>query len=120
MMEIAEGALTQGGAVVVDAVFDRRIDRERIAEIARGAGVPFCGLWLQAPEQMLVQRVVARRGDPSDATPDVVMAQVARQGAAMEWTRIPAQEDIGVVASAALAAIGSDVAAQAAGPEMPA
>jgi aminoglycoside phosphotransferase family enzyme/predicted kinase len=110
MMRIAQEALAQGGAVVVDAVFDRRIDRERIEEVARGAGVPFCGLWLQVPEQMLVRRVAARHGDPSDATPEVVMAQVARHGAATEWTRIPAQEGIAVVVPAALAVIGSQAA----------
>jgi len=113
MMQLAETALAQGQTAVADAVFDRRVERERIEEVARRAGVPFCGLWLQAPEQMLVQRVAARHGDPSDATPKVVMAQIARHGAATEWTRIPAREDVDVVATAALAAIDSHATAQA-------
>lgn len=116
MMQIAEGALAQGHAAVADAVFDRRCERERIGQVARHAGVPFCGLWLQAPEQMLLERVVARRGDPSDATPGVVMAQVARHGAATEWTRISAQEAVGEVTAAALATIGPCAGAQAVWP----
>ncbi|MCO5090949.1 bifunctional aminoglycoside phosphotransferase/ATP-binding protein [Bosea sp. (in: a-proteobacteria)] len=116
MMQMAEAALAQGSAAIADAVFDRRIERERIAEAARRAGVPFCGLWLQVPRETLVQRVAARRGDPSDATPGVVMDQIARHGAATEWTRIPAQENIDIVATAALAAIGSQAGAAAVWP----
>lgn len=106
MMQAAEMTLAQSHAALADAVFDRRIERERIGEVARRAGVPFCGLWLQAPKEALVQRVMERRGDPSDATPSVVIDQIARHGAATEWTRISAQENIDIVAAAALAAIG--------------
>lgn len=116
MMQSAEATLSQGHAAVVDAVFDRRIDRERIGEVARCVGVPFCGLWLQAPQETLVQRVSARRGDPSDATPGVVRDQIARHGAATEWTRISAQENIDVVSAAAVAAIGCQTGAAAVWP----
>ncbi|MBN9472198.1 MAG: AAA family ATPase [Bosea sp.] len=116
MMQRAEVALAQGHAAVADAVFDRRIERERIGEVARRAGMPFCGLWLQAPRETLVQRVAARRGDPSDATPGVVMDQIARHGAATEWTRISAQENIDLVTTAALAAIRSHAGAAAVWP----
>ncbi|MGO4174780.1 AAA family ATPase [Bosea sp. TAF32] len=97
MMQVAEATLAQGHAAVADAVFDRRVDRERIGEVARHAGMPFCGLWLQAPQETLVRRVSARCGDPSDATPGVVIDQIARHGAATEWTRIAAEENIDVV-----------------------
>jgi aminoglycoside phosphotransferase family enzyme/predicted kinase len=106
LIQVAEATLAQGHAVVADAVFDRRIDRERIGEVARRACTPFSGLWLQAPQEILVQRVSARRGDPSDATPSVVIDQIARHGAATEWKRVSAQENIDIVAGAALAAIG--------------
>ena len=118
MIRLGETALGQGHAAVADAVFDRRSERERIEEVARRAGVPFCGLWLQAPEKLLVQRVAARRGDPSDATPEAVLSQIARHGAATEWTRIAAQGEVGAVATAALAAIGSQTAAQAVWPSL--
>ncbi|MGY6250721.1 bifunctional aminoglycoside phosphotransferase/ATP-binding protein [Bosea thiooxidans] len=118
MTQMAEVTLAQGHAAVADAVFDRRIDRERIGEVARCAGVPFCGLWLQAPQEMLVERVAARRGDPSDATPGVVMDQIARHGAATEWARISGQEDIDIVTAAALAAVGSQAGAAAVWPSL--
>ena len=40
--------------------------------VAHEASVPFQGLWLSAPKDILAQRVAARRGDVSDATPDVL------------------------------------------------
>ncbi len=55
----------------------------------------------------------ASRPNPAGDTPDVVLAQVARHGAATEWTRISAREEIEVVATAALAAIGSHTGAAA-------
>ncbi|MGO4172859.1 AAA family ATPase [Bosea sp. TAF32] len=116
MMQTADMALMQGHAAIADAVFDHRIDRERIGEVARRAGVPFCGLWLQASREMLLERVSARRGDPSDATPSVVIDQISRHGAATEWTRIAAQENIGIVATAAFAAIGLHAGAAAVWP----
>lgn len=117
MTETTENALSQGHAAIADAVFDRRIERERIGEAARRAGVPFRGLWLDAPAELLVQRVAARRGDPSDATPDVVMAQLARQGAGSDWTILAAQADIAAVAAAAKGAIGTGTAVQATWPD---
>jgi predicted kinase len=33
------------------------------------------GLWLEGPKDMLEQRIAARVGDASDATPDVLRAQ---------------------------------------------
>lgn len=119
MAETAANALSQDHAVIADAVFDRRIERERIGEVARHAGVPFRGIWLDAPADVLVQRVAERRGDPSDATPDVVMAQLARKGAATDWTRLAAQADGHAVADAAIAAIGTGTAVQAAWPAPP-
>ncbi|MCU4178208.1 AAA family ATPase [Bosea sp. BH3] len=106
MAVIAGNALAQGHAAIADAVFDRRSERERIEAVALAAGVPFRGLWLEAPEQVLVERVSARRGDPSDATPDIVRSQLARQGDPSDWTRLPSRMEPGLVVTAALAAIG--------------
>lgn len=107
MARIAGNALTHGHAAIADAVFDRQTERDRITEVAERAGVPFHGLWLEAPEQMLVERVSARRGDPSDATPDIVMGQLARKGAASEWTKLASRGERSLVVDAALAAVGS-------------
>ena len=45
----ALAALKAGHSVIADAVFARPEDREAIAQAARAAGVPFLGLWLDAP-----------------------------------------------------------------------
>lgn len=107
MARVAANALAQGHAAIADAVFDRQVERDRIAQVAQRAGVPFNGLWLQAPERVLVERVAARRGDPSDATPDIVMGQLARKGAASEWTTLASRGERSLVVTAALAALGS-------------
>lgn len=99
-------AVLQGGwSVVADAVFDRPADRAAIAS-ARPAGVLFSGLWLQAPAELLAQRVSARRNDPSDATPAVVHEQSRRLGEVIDWPAIPAAGDVEEVLRAARSRLG--------------
>ncbi len=86
----ARTVLAHGHAVVADAVFDRLADRRRIEHIARDAGVPFTGLWLHARADALFTRVDARHGDASDATVDVVRAQLARDAGSLDWIQIEA------------------------------
>jgi uncharacterized protein len=74
-----------GHAAVVDAVFLDPKERAQIEALAAAAGVRFDGLWLSAPEDVLVGRVAARRGDASDATPEVVRRQLAIDPGAMSW-----------------------------------
>jgi predicted kinase len=83
--ERAAAALTAGRAVVADAVFAREDDRKTIERVAGDAGVPFRGIWLTAPEPVLVERVAARTDDPSDATAEVVRSQVAHTVAPTRW-----------------------------------
>lgn len=118
MMQAVGSTLAQRHSVVADAVFDRRFDRDRIGEVARRAGASFSGLWLQAPTDTLVQRVMERRGDPSDATPGVVLSQISRHGAAKEWIRISTEKDAETVLLAALAAIGSGTGGAAVWPSL--
>jgi uncharacterized protein len=70
-------ALAGGQAVIVDAVHAKQEEREALAALAGKAGVPFTGLWLDAPPEVLRQRVAARTGDASDATVRVIDAQLA-------------------------------------------
>jgi aminoglycoside phosphotransferase family enzyme/predicted kinase len=74
-----------GHAVIVDAVFLDPAERAQIERVALAAGVPFQGLWLTAPAGILVQRVAARRGDVSDATPHVLREQLATDPGALTW-----------------------------------
>ena len=79
-----------GHSVIVDAVFARAADRDTIEDVAAAARVPFVGLWLHAPEQILVERSQHRRADPSDADPTVVRAQLSQGAGEVRWTRVVA------------------------------
>jgi aminoglycoside phosphotransferase family enzyme/predicted kinase len=86
----ATEALAGGLIVILDGVFARAEDREAAQDVALGAGVPFIGLWLEAPGADLARRVTARRGDPSDADAAVVEAQLAAGRGALAWPVIDA------------------------------
>ena len=79
----------------------------RLPAVAQAAGVPFVGLWLDAPVATLRARVEQRAGDASDATPAVVEAQVAAGAGSLGWARIDASGDPAEALEAARAAIQS-------------
>ena len=75
--------------------------------VAIDAGVPFQGLWLTAPKEILVQRVAARRGDVSDATPDVLRQQLATDPGPLTWALLDVSGSPEAVAARARALLGS-------------
>jgi aminoglycoside phosphotransferase family enzyme/predicted kinase len=99
--------IANGHGVIADAVFDRPEDRQKMQQIAAEAGVAFQGLWLEAPSEVLVARVTARRDDPSDATVQVVRAQLARGSRAAEWQHIDTLAGPAAVAREAVKALDS-------------
>jgi aminoglycoside phosphotransferase family enzyme/predicted kinase len=82
--------LSAGQAVIVDAVHAKPEERLAIEQVAIEADVPFLGLWLDAPEAVLVNRVEGRTMDASDADRDVVRRQVRQGAARVEWHGIDA------------------------------
>jgi aminoglycoside phosphotransferase family enzyme/predicted kinase len=104
----AETVLAAGYSVVVDAVHARPAEREAIKAVAAAAGVPFAGLWLEAPLDLLLERVRARVGDASDATEAVVRHQIQHDVGPMDWARLSAAGDLGQHAAAALRALQSE------------
>ena len=88
--EYAGAVVRAGHAAVVDAVFARAADREAIEGVAAAAGVPFAGLWLDAAEAVLVERVDRRRLDASDADAGVVRGQLREDTGRIAWHRIDA------------------------------
>src|SRR5271170_5650432 len=102
MREAALEALRAGCAAVADAVFDRPGEREIIEDVARAAGAPFDGIWLEAPIGTLTKRLEARTHDPSDATADVLAGQLRRDLGAIAWSKINAGKDVGETAAEAL------------------
>jgi predicted kinase len=97
--------IQSGHAAIVDAVYARADDRLAIERVAAAAGVPFTGLWLDAPEPVLIARAAQRRLDVSDADAGVIRQQVRQDLGAMSWTRIDASggfDDVVTRASAVL------------------
>lgn len=102
----ARAALTAGYAAIVDATFIREKERAAIARTAERAGVPFVGLWLQAPEAVLAARIAARRGDASDADRAVLARQLRLDLGAMDWSRIDASGESAATLAATRRALG--------------
>lgn len=87
----AERLLAQGQAVIADAVYGEEWQRAAIAEAARRARAPFCGLWLEAPQAVLEQRIAGRQDDASDATVLVLRKQLENiDRSAIGWTGVDA------------------------------
>ncbi len=96
--------LAAGQSVIADAVFSDPGERMAIEEVARGAGVPFFGLWLEAPPDMMEQRVTRRRRNVSDATSWVVKLQMQYDLGDITWSRIDTSGSREDTLSAALVA----------------
>jgi predicted kinase len=103
---IAEAALRQGHAVALDAMFLDPRHRLKAAEIAARVGVPFQGFWLEAPMEILKSRILARRGDASDATIAVLERAAQADPGPIDWRRLDAAGDALAAVRNALGAAG--------------
>ena len=99
-------ALEGGQAVIVDAVHAKKEERDALAALAAEQGVPFTGLWLEAPPKVMRDRVAARTGDVSDATPEVVDAQLGYDIGPQSFAVIDASKPLDQVAAECLERIG--------------
>ena len=84
----ARAIVDAGHSVIVDAVFADPKHREAVERVARDAGVRFVGVWLDAPEPTLLERVAHRRHDVSDANIGVVRAQLGKDLGEIGWSRL--------------------------------
>jgi aminoglycoside phosphotransferase family enzyme/predicted kinase len=90
-------ALSAGASVIVDAVHARADERDALQQVARDAGAPFLGVWLEAPTDLRAQRVDVRVGDASDANASIARAQASYDQGAMGWRRIDATRDLAAI-----------------------
>ncbi|MFA6124427.1 AAA family ATPase [Sphingomonas sp.] len=98
---LAAAALTQGSAVIVDATFASRDQRDAIEIVARRGRAVFSGVWLEADLDRRLARVAARQHDASDANADVVRRQAAKAvGPLGDWHRIAADGALDAVSRA--------------------
>jgi predicted kinase len=100
-------ALLGGQAAIVDAVHAKPEEREELAALAAKLGVPFTGLWLEAPAKIMRDRVATREGDVSDATPSVVDEQLGYDLGPQSFAVIDASRPLEAVAADCLERIGA-------------
>jgi hypothetical protein len=103
--EQAAAALAAGYSAIVDATFIDAGERAAIAAVASDAGASFTGLWLTAPDDVLIDRVARRRGDSSDADRAVLEQQLKADLGAMSWRKVDVSGDAAAALDAARAAL---------------
>ncbi|HEX3498711.1 MAG TPA: AAA family ATPase [Stellaceae bacterium] len=106
MRQLAAEALACGRSVILDAVAADPAERTGFAEIAAAAGLPFTGLWLEAPPALLEERIRKRRNDVSDATTDVLRQQLGWNIGPLDWIRVSVGGDLARCVAAASNALG--------------
>jgi hypothetical protein len=99
-------ALQGGQSVIVDAVHARPKERQALAELAAVCGVPFTGLWLEAPAKLLRDRIAARTADVSDATPELVDVQVGYDLGPQDFAVVDASGPLEEIAADCLERVG--------------
>jgi aminoglycoside phosphotransferase family enzyme/predicted kinase len=90
MFNEARKSLRAGSAVILDAVFFARDERDRCRCLAEEEGVAFQGFWLEAPPDILRERIGARVGDASDANLNVLEQQLNCDPGQIDWQRLDA------------------------------
>ncbi|CAN5874474.1 AAA family ATPase [soil metagenome] len=106
LIDLAARHLSNGTAVIADAVFADAEERAAIARAAAHAHMPFVGLWLEAPEATRLERVRGRATDASDADEGVVQAQSHHAtGPLAPWNRLRCDKPLAMVVSDARAMV---------------
>lgn len=105
LVEKSSLALGAHHAVVTDAVYADGEERAAIEAVATRAGVEFAGVWLEASAELIMARVEQRRGDASDATADVVAAQLERGTGEHGWIVVDACGTAAATLANAIAAL---------------
>lgn len=107
MWKKARIALRAGHSVIVDAVQARSGERAWAEAVAAAENANFLGIWLSAPQDVLVGRVESRQGDASDATAEVVRAQAERGVGELTWPILDASQPFTALVKEAERLIGA-------------
>jgi uncharacterized protein len=106
LRHLAAEALSSGYSVIIDAVSLKPAERESFAAVAAAAGVPFTGVWLEAPAPTMEGRLRTRQNDASDASPEILALQLQHDVGSMDWVRIDTAGGPADCLSAARRALG--------------
>ncbi len=101
----AQASLEADCPVVADATFQTQGARTMIE--AAGRGRRFTAVWLRASAARRAARVAQRRGDASDATAALALAQKEPKALGAAWTAIDAEAAVHAVADAVLRQVGA-------------
>jgi aminoglycoside phosphotransferase family enzyme/predicted kinase len=109
LAERAGLALRGGYSAIVDAVCIRPTHRHTLERVATVLAVPFVGLWLDAPEKTLVERLQQRQHDASDADTVVLRLQRKQNAGAIAWKILDASPSTDVVLQQAQALLHAHI-----------
>lgn len=84
----AKKLLAGGHSVIADAVFGSSEERKKVEDAASCSGAEVRAVWLDAPVDVLEQRLSARQGDASDATIEVLHRQVHTVAVPKGWVKL--------------------------------
>jgi aminoglycoside phosphotransferase family enzyme/predicted kinase len=107
LQDQATVSLAAGYTTIIDATFLRADERQRILACANLARLPFIGIWLEAPSDVLMARIDNRGKDASDADMEVLKQQLKINPGPIEWNRISALHCLNNIVSEARRAIDS-------------
>ena len=103
----AATCLAAGHSVIADAVYGHPAQRAAIAAVAAAQRVPFCGIWLETPLAIAVDRVTRRTGDASDADATIVRRQAESiDSTRVTWRRTATDRPVEAVAAEVLGLVG--------------
>lgn len=100
VFDAAARMLKAGWSVVLDASFLDEPLRRRAEALAESNAVPFEGVWLQAPTEVLQARVRGRAADASDATVETIALQQRRDLGPIDWLRLDVADGAAAAAQA--------------------
>ncbi len=101
----------RGGIVIVDATHLDPASRVTIEAMAMKASAKFTGLWLQAPRDVLLDRLKRRiyeEGNVSDAIPQTLMLQLQFDPGPIEWHIVNSNDTNGAIVSETIQTILDD------------
>jgi len=106
LMNKARIALRARQAVLIAATFALAAERRAAASAAAEAGVPFAGLFLDAPLAVRLERIGSRRKDASDADAEVARRQMAEPLSEKGWAALAASGSLSDTTALARARLG--------------
>lgn len=88
LFQTARDVLATGQSVVLDAVFASSAHRSAAEQIAKDLDIQFQGIWVDASDQVRLERIHQRQGDVSDVTPEIALQQSNYDLGYMKWARV--------------------------------